>query len=267
MSLKSLLSFSVSAIFTGLSLDYFWPSNIVIDHTFYITTDLAYNISKNNEVVDYLKEFHATEFRFTTEELATHPEVNAVVEFLREPLQAVIALGSNIDLYDCTAIADLLESCAVWSISANTTPSTARPFLHAINARVHRCVDALDKVKKQQHFLEQLTQRLLDSDMGFVIQTLPPPDYTSKHEAPAHDFSSRVSSFQASAFTTSRKLWKWNVEKAAIDEPLANIQKSFIRASQSISAAVAKCDVGFAEELPVLLRDCQEERSRLRDLC
>lgn len=273
MSLKSLLLLSLLVISTlaGPSLHYPWLSNIVgihmqsssDGHPFNSVTHFAYNVSKINEVVDHLKEFHTTGFRFTTEELATHPEANAVVEFLREPLQGLMALGSSIDLTDCTDITDLLETCAVWSISTDTTLATARRFLQAINARVHRCVDALDKVKKQQHHLRQLRQRLVDGGMGYVIRALPLSDSTSKYEASIHDFSARVSSFQASALTASRKLRKWNNEKVEIDVPLANIHKSFVGVSQDVATAVAKCDVEFAEGLPVLLRDCQDERSRV----
>jgi hypothetical protein len=275
MLLKSLLLLSLLAISTlaGPSLHYTWPSNIFSiqiessshSHPFDSVTSLTYSVGNSNKVVELLEEFHTTKFNFTIEELDTHPEVNAVVDFLREPLQAVTALGSNIDLNDCTAIIHLLETCAVWSISATTAPATARPYLHAINARVYRCVEALDQVKKQQHFLEQLTQRLVDGDMGFVIGTLPLPDLASQHEAPEDDFLARVASFHTSAFGISFKLKKWNDEKVAIDEPLSNIHKFFVATGKNLAAVVARCDVGFAEDLLVLLKDCQDERSRRRD--
>ncbi|KAM0706025.1 hypothetical protein Q7P35_007385 [Cladosporium inversicolor] len=150
MSLKSLLLLSLLAISTlaGPSLHYLWPGNLVSihmqsssdGHPFDSFPQLTYNVRKANELVVFLEEFQTTEFRFTIEDLATHPEVNAVVNFLRGPLQVVIALGSNtnIDLDDCTAITHLLETCAVWSIPATGTPAAARPYLHTINAREHR---------------------------------------------------------------------------------------------------------------------------------
>lgn len=276
MLLKSLLPLSLLVVSTlaGPSLQYLWPSNVFSiqmqssshSHPFDSITSLTYNVRNSNEVVELLEEFHTTKFAFTIEELDTHPEVNVVVSFLREPLQAVTALGSDIKLKDCTAITNLLETCAVWSLSATTAPETARPYLHAINTRVHRCVETLDKVKKQQHFLEQLTQRLVDGDMGFVIGTLPLPDSASQHEAPEDDFLVRVASFHKSAFAISFKLKNWNDEKVAIDEPLANIHKFFVGTGESLAAVVAKCDVGLAEELLVLLKDCQDERERLRRL-
>jgi hypothetical protein len=276
MLLKSLLPLLLLAISTlaGPSLHYLWPSNIFRvsmesppdDYPLYSATRLTENVRQINEVVDSIREFHTTEFRFTTEELATYPEVNAVVEFLRIPLQAVIALGSDIDLYNCTAITDLLETCAVWSISANTTAATARSFLHATNARVDSCIEALGKLKQQNAFLEQLTQNLVDDHIGFVIGTLPLLETASTYEAPTHDFSARVSSFQRSTFTTSRILKVWNDEKDAVDEPLAIVHKSFLRVNESLATVVARCDDGFAEELPMLLRDCQDEHERLHDL-
>jgi hypothetical protein len=275
MLLKSLLPLSLLVVSTlaGPSLHYLWPSNVFSiqmqssshSHPFDSVTSLTYNVGNSNEVVELLEEFHTTKFAFTIEELDTHPEVNAVVSFLREPLQAVTALGSNINLEDCTAITDLLETCAVWSISANTTTAIARPFLQAINARVDSCVEALDKLKLQNTFLEQLTQNLVDDHMAFVIGTLPLLESASTYEAPTNDFSARVSSFQRSTFTTSRILKVWNDEKDAVDEPLAIIHKSFLRVNESLATVVARCDVGFAEELPVLLRDCQDEHERLRD--
>lgn len=255
MLLKSLLPLSLLVVSTlaGPSLQYLWPSNVFSiqmqssshSHPFDSITSLTYNVRNSNEVVELLEEFHTTKFAFTIEELDTHPEVNAVVSFLREPLQAVTALGSDINLKDCTAITNLLETCAVWSLSATATPAAARSYLDAIDARVHRCVEALDKVKKQQHFLEQLTRRLVDGDMGFVIGTLPP--------------------FHRSAFRISFNLKKWSDERVAIDEPLANIHKFFVATCENLAAVVARCDVGFAEDLLVLLKDCQDERSRRRD--
>lgn len=274
MSLKNLLPLSLLAIFAGLSLYYFSASNVSRvsvrllpdGRPFYSIHGLAYNIRKTNEVADDIKKFHDDKFRFTTEELATHPEAKAVVEFLLEPLQEVIALGSDIDLHDCTATAHLLETCAVWSISANTAPATARPFLYATNARVHRCVEALDKIKQQHAFLEHLTQRLVDGDKGFVIANLPLPESASNQEALEQDFSARLSSFQNSAITTSWQLRDWNTckEKSGVEESLASIRKSFADTSENIAAAAGRCDVGLAEELPVLLKACSDERSLRR---
>jgi hypothetical protein len=74
-----------------------------------------------------------------------------------------------------------------------------------------------------------------------------------------------VASFHTSAFGISFKLKKWNDEKVAIDEPLSNIHKFFVATGKNLAAVVARCDVGFAEDLLVLLKDCQDERSRRRD--
>ena len=181
---NKLLSILLLAMVAGMSLPYISASSTVHAFTkcparsplFYTYSYLKYNSSATKEVVSEIEKFHARHFvdrRFTTEELAMHPEAKAVVEFLREPLQAVVALDSNTGLSNCEVITRPLETCAVWSISANIDPATARPFLHAINARVRQCVETLDKVIQQHNLLEQLMQRFTDGDKEYVRETLP----------------------------------------------------------------------------------------------
>jgi hypothetical protein len=122
------------------------------------------------QIVSEAKEFasYFVDWNFTTEESAVYPQVKAVVEFLREPLQTVITLESSIEPSECSCVTRFFETCAVWSISADIDPAPARPLLHTINARVHRCVEMLDKVAQQHNLLEQLRQKLVDSDNGLT---------------------------------------------------------------------------------------------------
>lgn len=233
---------------------------------FYTSKFLIYNASATKQIVIQIEKFHARHFvdrRFTTEELAMHPEAKAAIEYLREPLQAVVALDSNTGLSDCKVITRPLETCAVWSISANIDPATARPFLHAINARVRRCVETLDKVMQQHSLLEQLMQRLTDGDKENVREILPLL-FESEHEAPAQDFISRAFSLRNSAYILSWRLEEWKVKSSAVVESHSSntrIRKFLAGKREKLATVAARDDVGFAQDLSVLLRNCREGHS------
>jgi hypothetical protein len=274
MSLKKSLSFWLLAIAAGLSLQYFSAGNAIHALTrppsksplFYTHSHLMYNASATKEIVSKVEEFHAEYFvddHFTTEELAMYSEAKAVIEFLHEPLQAILALDSNTKLLECRAITRSLETCAVWSISANTDPTTARPYLCAINNRVHRCIEALDNVMEQHNLLEQLAERLIDGDNGFVMEAPPLQDFALTHGAPVRGFSSRAFSFRLSAIVLSYRLEDWKHNNSADVESLASIREFLVGKSESLAAAVAGYDVRFAKGLPLLLENCHDECQRL----
>lgn len=225
---------------------------------------LEYNYSSaTKEVVSEIEKFHARHFvdrGFTTEELAMHPEAKAVIGYLREPLQAVVALDSNTGLSDCKIITRPLGTCAIWSISANIDLATARPFLHAINARVRRCVETLDKVIQQHNLLEQLMQGLTDGDKEYVREILPLL-FELEHEAPAQEFISRAFSLRTSAYILIWRLEKWKVSSSAVVGFLSSIREFLAGKREKLATVAARDDVGFAQDLSVLLRNCREGHS------
>ena len=262
------------AIFAGLSLHYISASNTNHDLTrsppkdscFYSHRYFKYNNSATKEIVGEIENFHARHFvdsHFTTEESASSPKAKAVIEFLREPLQAVVTFDFNIELFYCEYIIRYLETCAVWSIAANTDPATASPFLHNINARAHRCAETLDKVIQQHNLLEQLMQRLTDGvkENAFDILYLL---IESEHEAPAQGFFSRTLSLQSSAFRLSRRLAEWNVRNSAVVESLSSIREFLAGKSEKLATVAARDDVGFAKDLSVFLENFREEHSSHR---
>lgn len=266
-----LLSLSLLAIVAILSLPCISASNTVHINTerppnsplFYNYRHFGYNASATNEIVSEIETFHAKHFvdsRFTTEELAMYPEAKAVVEFLRAPLEAAIALGSNIELSNCEAVTRSLETCAVWSISANIDPATARPFLHAINGRVHRCVETLDKVMQQHNLLKQLMQRLANY-RGFSVQSLSLLSSQSNHVAAARHFSRHAYSIRLWGPILHRRLETWNGKDSAAIESFPSIRELLAGKSEKLANVAARDDDGSAQELSVLLKDCREELS------
>lgn len=272
MSLQKLLSFSLLAIIAGLSLRYSSASNMIHNLTrspptsplSYAYDYFRYNASATKEIVSEIEKFHTDHFvdsRFTTENLALYPEGKAVVEFLRESLQPVVTLNSDIEFFDCGDTIESLETCAVWSISADINLATARTFLHSINDRVHRCVKTLDKVIQHHKLLEQLMHRLVDYQ-GFVIDPLP-LDFDSEHEVPSRDVSSRPFSLRLSTFLVSRRLREWKDKNAAAVESLARVREFLVGNSEELATVVARYDVVFAKDLSVLLRNCRKEHPSL----
>ena len=273
MSLKRLLLSLLLAIFAWRSLQYISASNT--DHNltrlpskdlrFYSHRYFDYNDSATKEIVGEIEKFHTRHFvdsHFTTEELASSPEAKAVIESLRELLQAVVTFNYNIELSECGYIIRYLETCAVWSIAANTDPATARPFLHTINARARRCAETLDKVIQQHNLLEQLMQRLTDGAEEVVIESLPVL-FNSEHEAPAQDFFFllRALAFQTSAYILSWRLEEWKVKSSAVVGSLSSICEFLAGKCEKLATVAARDDVGFAQDLSVLLRNCREGHS------
>ena len=272
MSLKKLLLSLLLAIFDGLSLHYISASNTTHELTrsppkvsrSYTVRYFEYNASATEAIVGEIEKLHARHFvdsRFTTEELANSPEAKAVIEFLQEPLQAVVTFDSDVEL-KCKYLISFLESCAVWLIAANTDPATARPLLHTINTRAHRCAETLEKVIQQHNLLEQLTQRLTDTDgvkenavdtLSLLIE--------SEREGPAQDLFLRVMSLSHPTFGLSRRLVEWNVKIPAAVESLSVIREFLAGQSEKLATVAARDDVGFAQDLPVLLRNCRKEYS------
>lgn len=109
---QKLLSLSLPAITAGLSLQHSLASNII--HNLTRSSDsisakgpvvlrirlLKYNANATKEIIGEIEKFHTDHFvdsRFTTDTL--YPEGKAVVEFLCESLQPVVALNSNIEFF------------------------------------------------------------------------------------------------------------------------------------------------------------------------
>ena len=175
-----------------------------------------------------------------------------------------MALDSDIDISDYMDIIRSFETCAVWSISANTDPWTSRSFLHAIKARVHRCVEALDKATQQHTLVEQLMQRFVDGDIGLILETLPLLDSASEEEAKLYDFARRVSFFRSGVWVATWQLEQWNNKSSVAFETLASTREFLVGNSESLAAVAARCDGDVAEVLSMLLGNCREERSRRR---
>jgi hypothetical protein len=274
MSPKKLFSFSLLAMFAGLSLHYCSANNIINtlvqsqpDGPFYAETVhyLKYHVREMDEIVSVVTMFHARNFvdnRFTTEELATRPEVKAVVELLHEPLQALVALNSSIDLSDCKAITDSFETCTVWSTSANTNPTTARPFLRAIHARLDRCVKVLDTAAQQYNFLKQFMQRLVDCGSGSLLESQPRPELSPgvpKHE---RSLSWRLYSFPSELYMALKTLERWDGGYSLDVGSLASIRKFLVGNGENLAAVAARHDGSFTQELSALLKGCREGRLR-----
>lgn len=277
MPFKNLLSFSALAILAAFLLHYPSANNIINtlvqsqpDSPNY--TDTVHSINRHvremDEVVSEIVRIHARSFvdnRFTTEELATYPEVKAVVELLHESLRAVVALNSGIDLSDCRAITHSFETCNVWSTSAKTDHMTSRLFLQAIHAGVNRCAEALDKVTQQQTLLKQLTQTFVDCGGGSLLADRPSPKFSprfSGHELQALYLSWRLRSFLKALHIPLMMLERLNDEYPLDFESLTSFRKFLVDSGENLAAVTARYDGSITEGLALSLRDCREGRSR-----
>jgi len=194
-----------------------------------------------------------------------------MIEFMRDPMEAVATSDAVFDLAACKPLYFHLDLCANWSNSEMPeNPATARSFLRGANARLHLCLAALDEAAQQHALLSNLS-RAFDRQGGKSLEREYPPTPASssavlKHFLEAYSLKPRFVIFNRNMNSIFLQLLIWSLNDLPILELIASASEYLVEQSKSLTALAAKDDDCFEEELAVLSSMCQNQRASLLPL-